>query len=442
MSQLNVAGRDKLVQNRTELVVLLVLAATQFTSIVDFMVVMPLGPQLMKDLTIGPTEFGFIVSSYTFAAGAAGLVASAIIDRYSRRASFLTLYAGFLLGTLMCAFAPTYKILLLARVATGAFGGILGGMSMAIIGDVFPEERRGRATGSLMTGFALASVAGVPAGLALGTKFGWHVPFLCLVVLGIPILILSALSLPQLGDHLGKEHAHPLRSLADTFSVPNHLNAFALIASVMIGTFSAMPFISAYLVANDGISEYELNFLFIAGGALTLVTAPIIGKFADRFGKLPVYRTIAPLSAILLLVVTHLPPVGIVISVAVVSTLMVSNVGRMIAAMAMITGSVERSRRGSFMSANAAVQHVAAGIGASLGGLIITELPTPAGHKYHPLEHYGTVGWIAAVVTLSSIWFAGRIRAAADTDEPITEAASLAAAAEVTYDVGEPMVGT
>jgi len=138
-----------------------------------------------------------------------------------------------------------------------------------------------------------------------------------------------------------------------------------------------------------------------------------------------------------------LPQVGIVVAVAVVSTLMVSNVGRMIAAMAMITGSVERSRRGSFMSANASVQHIAAGIGASLGGLIITELPVPEGHKYHPLEHYGVVGWIAAVVTLSSLWFAGRVRAASDvdTDEPISETASLAAAAEVTFDVGEPMVG-
>src|SRR3954447_11143152 len=149
-------------ERRRERLVLLILAAVQFTSIVDFMIVMPLGPQLMRTLRIGPGEFGLIVSSYTFAAGAAGLIASSVVDRFARRSAFMVLYSGFLLGTLLCALAPTYHALLFARVATGAFGGILGGMAMTIIGDVFPEHRRGRATGSLMTGFSLASIAGVP----------------------------------------------------------------------------------------------------------------------------------------------------------------------------------------------------------------------------------------------------------------------------------------
>src|SRR4051812_36854242 len=232
-------------QNRTERVVLLVLAAVQFTSIVDFMVVMPLGPQLMRTLRIGPTEFGLIVSSYTFAAGAAGLVASSIVDRFARRSSFMVLYAGFLVGTLCCAIAPNYVLLVAARVATGAFGGILGGMAMTIVGDVFPEERRGAATGSLMTGFALASVAGVPLGLVLGTNFGWHVPFLLLVIGGFPALLLTPLALPRLDAHVGRSHAHPLRSLVEIFSHANHLNAFALIVVLMIGGFSVFPYISA-----------------------------------------------------------------------------------------------------------------------------------------------------------------------------------------------------
>src|SRR5436190_984730 len=118
---------------RRERLVLLILAAVQFTTIVDFMIVMPLGPQLMRTLQIGPAEFGLIVSSYTFAAGAAGLVASAIVDRFARRTTFMLLYAGFLLGTFLCALAPSYYALVAARVLTGAFGGILGGMSMTII---------------------------------------------------------------------------------------------------------------------------------------------------------------------------------------------------------------------------------------------------------------------------------------------------------------------
>lgn len=433
MPPLELASDQPALQARTEKIVLLVLAAVQFTSIVDFMVVMPLGPQLMRTLSIGPTEFGLIVSSYTFAAGAAGLIASSIVDRFSRRAAFLTLYAGFLIGTLLCGLAPSYRFLLAARVITGAFGGILGGMSMAIIGDVFPEDRRGQATGWLMSGFALATVIGVPAGLSLGTAFGWHVPFLYLAALGSPVLVVSAFALPRLDAHLAKEHAHPLRSLIDTFSVRNHLYAFALIVFLMIGAFAVIPYVSDFLVANVGVPEIELPYVFIAGGGLTLFAAPLIGKLADHRGKLFVYRAIVPISALMLIAVTHLPPVGTAVAVAAVATLMVCNAGRMIAAMAMVTGSVERQRRGSFMSAMASVQHLATGIGTCCGGVVIKQLPDLR------LQNYGVVGWIAAGVTLISLWFAGHVQLV--DDEPSTaESISLVAAAEATCDVGEPLV--
>ncbi len=302
---------------RRERLVLAILAAVQFTTIVDFMIVMPLGPQLMRTLDIGPAQFGLIVSSYTFAAGAAGLVASSIVDRFARRTTFMVLYSGFLLGTLLCALAPTYHTLVVARIVTGAFGGILGGLSMTIVGDVFPEERRGRATGSLMTGFSLASVAGVPLGLFLGTNFGWHVPFVALVLAGIPALVLTPFALPRLDDHVHASHPHPLRSLVTTFSSGNHLNAFALIIMLMIGGFTVMPYLSAYLVANVGMSEQQLPIIYIVGGGLTLLAAPIIGRLADRFGKLTMFRIIGPFSALLLLGITHLPPVSVALAVVV-----------------------------------------------------------------------------------------------------------------------------
>ncbi len=418
---------------RTERIVLLILSAVQFTSIVDFMVVMPLGPQLMRTLDIGPDRFGLIVASYTFAAGAAGLVASAIVDRFSRRGAFMTLYAGVLLGTLCCAFAPTYHTLLAARVVTGAFGGILGGMAMAIIGDVFPEERRGRATGSLMSAFALASVVGVPIGIFLGTHYGWHIPFVALAVLGLPVLFLAPFALPPLRGHVNGVYAHPLRSVVETFSVPNHLNAFALIMVLMIGSFAVFPYLSAYLVANVGMTEDQLPIVYIVGGALTLFTAPWIGRLADRHGKLTVYRWIAPLSALCFVLITQLPAAQLAFAVAVFGALMVVNSGRMIAAMAMVTSSVEPQRRGGFLSANSSMQHVSSGFGAYLGGLIIEQA---AGGR---LTHFGTVGWLAAVATLLSLWLAGRIRMAEEVGADNPEM-SLAAAAEATFDVGEPMV--
>lgn len=416
---------------RRERLVLFILAAVQFTTIVDFMIVMPLGPQLMRTLHIGPAQFGLIVSSYTFAAGAAGLVASSIVDRYARRTTFMVLYAGFLLGTLFCALAPNYHMLVLARVATGACGGVLGGMAMAIIGDVFPEHRRGRATGSLMTGFALASVAGVPFGLYLGTNYGWHVPFVVLAIGGLPALALVPFGLPPLDAHVGKVHAHPLRSLVETFSHANHLNAFALIIMLMIGSFIVFPYLSPYLVANVGMTEQQLPLVYIAGGALTLFAAPIIGRLADRHGKLKIFRLIIPVSVVLLFAITHLPPVPVAVAVAVFGALMVSNVGRMICAMAMVTSSVEPRRRGAFLSANASVQHVASGLGAYLGGLIVSQ--SPSGR----IEHFGTVGWVAAATTLVTLWLAGRVQTVGD-HSIVAEAISLAAAAEATADAGEP----
>ncbi len=423
-------------QRRTERIVLLVLAAVQFTTIVDFMVVMPLGPQLMRSLSIEADKFGLVVASYTFAAGVAGLVASSIVDRYDRRATFLALYTGFLLGTLFCALAPTYEWLVAARVATGACGGVLGGLSMAIIGDLFPESRRGRATGTLMSAFALASVAGVPLGLWLGSTYGWHIPFLALVVGGLPILLLAAWALPSLRDHLGAAHAPPLRSLVETFSAPNHLNAFALTIMLMIGGFAVIPFISTYYVNNLGINERtELPWMYVVGGVLTLIGSPLIGKLADRYGKLLVFRVIAPFSAVMLVVISHLPRAHTIVALAAVGLLMVTNAGRMIAAMAMITGSVERRRRGGFMSANSSMQHIASGIGSYVGGLIIAQKSPTA-----PLEHYGVVGWIGFATTLACIWLAGRVRLA--EQEPVAAGPlSLAAAAEATADADEPWIG-
>jgi predicted MFS family arabinose efflux permease len=422
---------------RREQLILFILAAVQFTTIVDFMIVMPLGPQLIRTMGIDPAQFGLVVAAYTFAAGATGLVASSIVDRYSRRTTFIVLYAGFLVGTLLCGLAPTYETLVAARFATGAFGGILGGMSMAIIGDVFPENRRGSAMGSLMVGFALASVAGVPLGLSVGTAYGWHVPFIALAIAGFPTLALAPFAMPPLNAHIGKTHTHPIKSIIEIFSDVNHLNAFALITLLMAGSFTLFPMLNPYLVANVGMTEKQLPFMYIAGGLLTLVTAPIVGRLADRYGKLPVYCTIVPGSAFLMLLISHLPPepprIVLQIVVPIFGALMMCNVGRMIAAMAMVTGSVEPRRRGAFLSINSSVQHLASGFGAYLGGAIVSKAPDGT------IVGFEKVGWIAAGCTLASIWLAARVKIV-DQYPASAEAISFAAAAEAAVDAGEPML--
>ncbi|MFO0950053.1 MAG: MFS transporter [Isosphaeraceae bacterium] len=386
-------------------VVLLVLAAVQFTNIVDFMIVMPLGPQLMARLAINPEQFGLVVSSYTFSACAAGLLASLLVDRFDRKASFLGAFVGFLVGTLSCAMVDTYETLLAARVATGAFGGVLGGMALAIVGDVFPEERRGAATGALMSAFAVASVVGVPAGLLLGNRYGWQSPFVALAALGAVVLPVAWRALPPLRSHLAaRPDSGPIAELRYALTHPEHLRAFALVVTMMVGGFSVIPFISAYLVANVHVAESNLPLVFVSGGAMTLVAAPVVGRLADRFGKFQVYRLAAPFAATMMLVVTNLPVVPLALAVAATASLMVGNAGRMVVAMAMVTSCVEPRRRGSFMSLNSAVQHFSTGLGAYLGGAIIGK------NLGGPLPRYHYVGYLAAGMTLLSIAVASRLR--------------------------------
>ena len=436
-------GKDAVSEPKTSsrqgMLVLLVLALVQFTSIVDFMVVMPLGPKMTEMLKISASQFRWIVSSYSISAGIAGLLASSIMDRFGRKTAYLGLFAGFLLGTLACGLTRQYHALVAARAFTGAFGGILSGLGLTIIADVFPEEQRGRATGILMSAFALAPTVGVPAGLELGELYGWYVPFLVLAALGLLVFIAGLLVMPALRDHLHRAvHAHPLAQMIDTFRQRSNLIAFALTSAMMFGAFSVIPYISISLVANVGVPRGKLWLVFLTAGLMTLCGAPFIGALADRFGKLRVFRLVALIAAGLILVLTNLPPVPLAVAASLVGLLMVSNAGRMAASMSMITASVPSRFRGGLMSANSAVQHVSAGLGALIGGGILVESHDWAiadhpsllravigggimveSHSY--LHNYGLVGLVSLGATLLSLWIAGYVKRAVETEARIDD---------------------
>jgi DHA1 family inner membrane transport protein len=416
---------------RQERLILLVLSTVQFTSIVDFMVIMPLAPQLKRAIGLTTDRFSLVVAAYTVAAGLAGLMSTLFLDRFARRPTYLVLFAGFLIGTLACGIAPDFISLMAARALTGAFGGILGGMAMTIIGDVFPENRRGTATGILMMSFSMASVLGVPIGLTLGQEYGWHIPFLVLAALCVPFLILAACVLPRLDGHLkGQVREESLAHLKAIFLEANHLRAFALMSALMISGFSVFPFLSAYLVSNVGVDEKHLRWAYVAGGIVTLVGMPTIGRLADRFGKLRVYRFVVPANAALLLTVTSLPPLPLAVVLLVMSATMLSNGGRMVPAMAMITSSVLPRLRGGFMGANSAIQHLSSSLGVLVAGFILYE---PANG---PIERYSVVGLMAAAVALSTLWLAGRLRlvAAAPADVALGSGQSIVSNADPDED--------
>jgi MFS transporter, DHA1 family, inner membrane transport protein len=412
---------------RQRVLVLVVLALVQFTSIVDFMVVMPLGPQIIAKLGLrSADQFSLIVASYSISAGLAGLLASSIMDRFGRKKAYLSLFAGFLLGTLACGLAREYFTLVAARALAGAFGGILGGLGLTIIADVFPEEQRGRATGVLMSAFALAPAFGVPIGLHLGELYGWYMPFLILAALGSVVFIVGVLVMPPLRGHLHQSaYVRPLAQIVETFRQPGNLISFAFTAAVMFGAFSVIPFISLSLVANVGVPREKLWQVFATAGIMTLFGAPLIGGLADRFGKLLVFRIVALFSACVILVVTNLPVVPLAAAALVVGLLMVSNAGRMAASMSMITASVASRSRGGLMSANSAVQHISAGLAASTGGWILG--PLRDGH----MRNFDVVGLVSLGSALLSVWIAGWVRRAGGTDSGLLEKETTRAAADV-----------
>ena len=387
--------------------ILVILAGIQFTHIMDFMIMMPLGPQYLRLFAITPQEFGFLISAYTFAASAAGFIGALYIDRFNRKSALLILYACFAVATLACALAPGYGWLLAARSLAGAFGGLIGATVFAIVADFIPESRRGAATGTVMSAFSLAAIAGVPIGLFLANHFSWRAPFIFLTVLVIVFLITARRVLPDLKSHLSDApHVSALAHVREVFSHGNHLRAFLLIAMLMFAGFSVIPYIGPYMVANVGLSETDLPYLYFSGGLMTLFTARYFGKMADRHGTRKVFILVAMVSILPILVLTNLRPTGLPMAIVIMTVFMVFVSGRFVPAMALITSSVTARLRGSFMSFNASVQQMAAGLAALTAGGIIGISPSGL------LTNFWGVGLMAVFFTICCMLLVGRIKPA------------------------------
>lgn len=385
---------------------LLTLATIQFNHIVDFMIMMPLGPQLMRILAISPREFSLLVSSYTFSAGTVGFLGAFFLDRFERKKALQVIFTGFLLGTLACAFAPNYTLLMTARILTGAFGGLLGSMILSIVGDSIPLERRSSAMGIVMTAFSVASVVGVPAGLFLATHFSWHTPFICLAGSGMLVHLAIIRWVPTMKDHVAMQPAERniLRPLKMVAKEPNQRRALLLQMSLMLGHFSLIPFISPYMVANVGFMEKQLPLIYLLGGAVSIISLPLIGRLADQYGRYKVLIFGICLSAIPQFLITNMPPLPVWTALIVTTVFFITIGGRTIPASTIITSTVKPQQRGSFMSLNVAVQQISSGAAAYMAGIIIYK--DTAGH----LHNYNIVGYIAIAFSLLSLYIAKGIK--------------------------------
>ena len=383
---------------------LLTLAGIQFSHVLDFMIMMPLGPILMREFGIGTHEFGLLVASYSFSAAISGLLGATFIDRFERKRLLLVIFSLFGLATLACAIAPSFITLLVARGLAGVFGGVMGALVQTMVGDTIPFERRARASSIVSTAFSLSTVAGVPLSLWLANHFQWRAPFVFIAALVVLFMLIGLRFLPELRHHISAEkQAHPFAAMFTVLRDVNHLKALLYSSLLIFSGFTVIPYITVYAVNNVGISQHDIPFVYFCGGAATFFTARLIGHWADLRGKVLVYRLIAVAALFPLLVVTHIGTAPLWMWLICTTFFFVLISGRFIPAMAIITSAARPKLRGTFMSLNATVQSLAMGLATTLGGFIIAQ--DDAGR----IIHYQTVGYVAVAANLFAIWFVSRI---------------------------------
>lgn len=392
--------------NSKERLLLIVLAAVNFTHIMDFMIMMPLGPQLMALFQISPQQFGFAVSAYSITAAFSGFASAFFVDRFDRQKLLLFAYIGFVIGTFSCAFAPTYELLVAARILAGLFGGMIGAQVLSIVSDTFNYERRASAMGILMTAFSLASVAGVPTGLWLAARYSWHMPFLAIGGLGVLVIFCIIFWVPPVNKHLvaGQPKGNPLDVLTNIFNTPNQMRALTLSIVLMMGHFSIIPFIAPALVGNAGFQQDQIFLIYLVGGALTIFSSPLVGRIADQRGKYPIFVVFALFSLIPILLITNLTPTPLWIVLAISGMFFIAANGRMVPTQAIVSGVVSPQQRGGFMSINSSVQQLSTGIAANIAGAIVSEGPNGR------IEHYNWVGYFSIVLITASIFLAKRVK--------------------------------
>jgi len=382
-----------------QVLVILLLAFTQFTVVLDFMVMSPLGDMLMKSMSLTTSQFGFAVSAYAFSAGISGLLTAGFADRFDRKKLLLFFYVGFILGTLCCGLANTYFLLIAARIVTGLFGGVIGSISMAIIADIFPLKQRGRAMGFIQMGFGASQVLGIPISLFIANHWGWQSPFFMIVGLAIIIWLTVMLKLRPVAEHLELiSEKTAIKHLWHTIKNRDYRMGFLLTALLSLGGFMMMPWGSAFAVNNLRLSYAQLPLLFMVGGVASLFIMPLVGRLSDKIDKVKIFTAAALLMIVVVVVYTNLKPVAFGIVIMMNILMMIGIMSRIVPAMALVSALPQMQDRGAFMSINSSLQQIAGGIAAGIGGMIVVQKT-----KTSPLEHYDTLGYVIVILIIANI---------------------------------------
>lgn len=382
-------------ESRREWSIVLLIAAAQFVNIVDFVMVMPLGPDFARALAIPTSELGAIAGSYTLAAAAAGFIGAFFLDRFDRRPTLVLGLLGLAFGTASAALATDSRGLLAARVLAGAFGGPAAAVSLSILTDVIPVARRGRAMGIVMSAFSVASVVGIPVGLELARWRGWQAPFLAVGALGLLVSVAAWRVLPSLTEHRENGRRNVLAGFASLLARPATLYAYTVTSLSMGGAFILVPSIAPYVLGNLHYPREGLSTLYLIGGLFSFFTVPLIGRLVDRFGPFVVTTIATVVYAIVVwfgFIATELRFPVLALFVGLLFCVGARNVGY-IALGSRVPAPAERA---SFMSLESMLRHLSTAAGAYLSSLILRDGPDAT------LLHMDTAAWLAIAAALAT----------------------------------------
>ncbi len=388
-----------------EVVVIALLAVLQFTIILDFMILSPLGDLLLKSLDISTSQFGSVVSAYAISAGISGFLTAGFADKFDRKKLLLFFYIGFIVGTVFCGLAYSYHTLLLARIVTGIFGGVVSSISMAIVTDIFSLQQRGRVMGFIQMAFAGSQILGVPIGLLLANNWGWHSTFYMVAGLAALVGLAVVIKLQPLTSHLKLQHdRNALQHLWQTIQKKNYRIGFLATAMLSLGGFMLMPFTSAFIVNNVHISQEQLPVIFFCTGISSIIIMPVIGRLSDKIDKFKLF-TIGTFVAIsMVLVYTNLTPVPIWIVIGINMIMFMGIMSRMVPATALNSAIPDAYDRGAYMSVNSSLQQMAGGFAAMFAGLVVVQQT-----KTSPLEHFNILGFVMVGVMLWCLYLVYRV---------------------------------
>jgi predicted MFS family arabinose efflux permease len=392
--------------NRNEKIILALLASINFTHILDFMIMMPLGNYLMPYFNISPQQFSLLVAAYTLSAGISGFIAAFFVDRYDRKKVLLFGYIGFLAGTIACGIAPSYELLLTARLLAGTFGGLIGAQVLAIVSDMFAYEQRGRAMGAVMSSFSIASTLGVPFALYLANIISWHAPFLLVGILGMIVVPLIYRYVPEMSAHITNaenEKGEKLDVLRDVLRSSQQWMALLFAGLIMMGHFLIIPFINPYLEFNKGYSKMQTPLIYLAGGIAAFFAANIFGRLADRYGKLRVFVICVVLSLPLVIIITRLPTVSIAVVLLLFAIWFMLSTGRGVASQALISNVVAPQKRGSFMSFTGSIQQLGTSAASLIAGLVVAK------GSHGEIYNYQWLGYLSVVILVVCIFLGYKI---------------------------------